>query len=294
MYTSYWRCRSCSSFSYSSMKAGRTVCRLRRRFSPRSRSALFFLIFWSSAFSSASRSSTCLVRLAMLSPACRIRSRTLFSMYRCSAAESRFPATASRKASAFSRARRAGPSAPSRSYSRAPRSVSSPASCRASLMFASWALRGVLASKSSPSAVPAAIDAWTLDALYNREASFKSSLTAYPSAAYRRFAFNLRWALLARLVHILVRNSTRSVSVSIISEIGMSGSYLSTIQDNISATKAKFGVRKFSTDISRGNPRDLIISVRFRSSRNDIFQVFSQFTDSQALVLSYKLAKPGR
>ena len=71
-----------------------------------------------------------------------------------------------------------------------------------------------------------------LVALFSKVASFSSSLTAIPSAAYRRFKFNLILALLSMRFAIDCKNMTRSVSVLMSSEMSVPGSYLHQAADH--------------------------------------------------------------
>mmetsp|Transcript_27680 Transcript_27680/g.95762 ORF Transcript_27680/g.95762 Transcript_27680/m.95762 type:complete len:262 (+) Transcript_27680:293-1078(+) len=248
------------------MKCGRSVWMLRSRFSPRSSSLFFFLIFASSDFLSAFISSHCRSSAFTFSCTAAIASRMLCSMCVCSARESRLDEIASRNSNALRRASRSSSSCPSRSYSFTPISVMSPATERVDFRSASLdeSAKGVASPSSSFRST------CTRCALYRVRAILSSSLTALPSAEYRFFVLRLMRALPAMTCAMDLRKFTRSVSVSMLSLMLTRGSYRCTIQYNTSATSPKLGVRKFSTEIMRGYPSARMISVKSRSSLNDM------------------------
>jgi hypothetical protein len=132
------------------MNAGRTDAKLKSRFSCRSSSACFRLIFSPNPFSSASKSRHCFRIPSMASFSAATKSRARSATYDSSDVLSKLPEIASKNRSARDRSTRTSRSLPSKSNSRAPRSVMSVASARAPLIFLIW-LGSPTASTSSAS-----------------------------------------------------------------------------------------------------------------------------------------------
>ena len=97
-------------------------------------------------------------------------------------------------------------------------SVACSRTCLGSRFFRSRSRLSTATASSRPSALVVASRSML--------AILRSSRTAYPSAAYRRFRFSFTLAFESIIFAVDFRKSTRSLSVLISSEIDISGSYL--------------------------------------------------------------------
>mmetsp|Transcript_15798 Transcript_15798/g.31163 ORF Transcript_15798/g.31163 Transcript_15798/m.31163 type:complete len:206 (-) Transcript_15798:257-874(-) len=193
-------CKSSSSFSYSSMKAGLTVCSDMSLFLFRSSSCAFFLSFLSRSASSCFRSFMSWLLEFMLSRALWISSwmNLCTSSLPCMSREM-----------ARCRASRSESSLDSSSASDAPCCVMSVARSRTSLRSLS------LIEKASPPMDSSSSSSGLLCIeLYSTDAILISSLTAYPSAWYSRLGLSLMRPLDAMSWAHCLRNITRSCMLS--------------------------------------------------------------------------------
>mmetsp|Transcript_37934 Transcript_37934/g.94270 ORF Transcript_37934/g.94270 Transcript_37934/m.94270 type:complete len:285 (-) Transcript_37934:206-1060(-) len=208
-YKEYCAESSASSRSYSSMKAGRTVCSDWKRFSLRSSSVFFFSILASRLLLSCST----FWRVASICSACSLIASTSRCKCFCRVSISKFLPRARAAASFVSECE------PSSLSKCAPYFVMSDDRLRVSFKSANlWPgpmSAGVVSSVSSGSALALRWASW------RSEASFRSSRTANPLLAYRFFRLSLMRALTRSSSATDFRKTTRSWTVRVSSRISM-------------------------------------------------------------------------